>query len=393
MDRLNVGVIFGGRSVEHDVSIVTAHQVMAALAPRHNVVPIYVTREGRWLHSEALNDLAVYRRRAWAEVSDDAFIPPSAGQGGLYLPGGRFKRARTVPLDVVVPAIHGTFGEDGTLQGLLELAAIPYVGSGVPGSAAGMDKVIMKAAFRAAGLPVVPHVLVEAERLEADPGRALDKVESSLDYPVFVKPARLGSSVGIGRAEDRAGLAQALDVACRYDRRILVERSMEGCIEVNCAVLGGAGVEPRPSLCEQPVPWEQFLTFSDKYLRGGKSPASKTSGMAGQERRLPAPISDRLTKMVQDNAVAAFGAVDASGVARIDAFVDEGAEESWVMEINTVPGSFAFYLWEPAGVSFEELVGTLVDIALETHRRREGLLFSFESSMLEAASSGAKAGG
>ena len=392
MDRLDVGVIFGGRSVEHDVSIVTAHQVMAALAPRHNVHPIYVTREGRWLHSEALNDLAVYRRRAWDEVADEAFIPPGSGRGGLCLPGGRIRRARTIPLDVVVPAIHGTFGEDGTLQGLLELAGIPYVGSGVPGSAAGMDKVIMKAAFQAAGLPVVPHALVEAERLEADPGRTLDRVENSVAYPVFVKPARLGSSVGIGRAEDRAGLAQALDVACRYDRRILVERSMEGCIEVNCSVLGGPGVEPRPSLCEQPVPWEQFLTFSDKYLRGGKEQAPKSSGMASLERRMPAPISDRLTKIVQDNAMTAFRALDASGVARIDAFVDEASEQSWVMEINTVPGSFAFYLWEPAGVSFEELVGTLIDIALETHRRREGLLFSFESGMLET-SSGPKTGG
>jgi D-alanine-D-alanine ligase len=393
MDRLDVGVIFGGRSVEHDVSIVSAHQVMAALAPRHNVIPIYVTREGRWLHSQALNDLTVYRRRTWDEVADEAWIPPSKDREGLYLPGGRLKRARTIPLDVVIPAIHGTFGEDGTLQGLLELAGIPYVGSGVPGSAAGMDKVIMKATFQAAGLPVVPHVLVETERLEADSGRTLDEIERSLVYPMFVKPARLGSSVGIGRAEDRAGLAQALDVACRYDRRILVERSMEGCIEVNCAVLGGAGVELRPSLCEQPVPWEQFLTFSDKYLRGGKQEAApKSSGMASQERRLPAPISDGLTKLVQDNAVAAFRAIDASGVARIDAFVDQSAQQSWVMEINTVPGSLAFYLWEPAGVSFEELVDTLIDIALETHRRREGLLFSFESSMLEG-SAGAKASG
>ncbi len=393
MDRLDVGVIFGGRSVEHDVSIVTAHQIMAALAPRHDVLPIYVTREGRWLHSEALNDLTVYRRGAWDAVAEEAFIPPSTGRAGLYLPGGRLKRARTIPLDVVVPAIHGTFGEDGTLQGNLELAGIPYVGSGVPGSAAGMDKVIMKATFQAAGLPVVPHALVEAERLEADPGRTLDEVESSLSYPMFVKPARLGSSVGIGRAEDRPGLAQALEVARRYDRRILVERSMEGCIEVNCSVLGGAGVEPRPSVCEQPVPWEDFLTFSDKYLRGTKQQAApKSSGMASQERRMPAPISDRLTKVVQDNAVAAFKAVDASGVARIDAFVDEKEEQSWVMEINTVPGSFAFYLWEPAGISFEKLVDTLIDIALETHRRRDELLFSFESSMLES-SAGAKTGG
>ena len=392
MERQAVGVIFGGRSVEHDVSIVTAHQVMAALAPRHDVVPIYITREGRWLHSEALNDLAVYRRRAWDELGYEAFISPSAGPGGLYLPGSRLKKARRIPLDVVIPAVHGTFGEDGTLQGLLELAGIPYAGSGVPGSAVGMDKVMMKAVFRDAGLPVVPHVLVEEERLEADSGRTLDEVESSLDYPMFVKPARLGSSVGIGRAEDRAGLERALDVARAYDRRILIEQSMEGCIEVNCSVLGGAGVEPRPSLCEQPVAWEEFLTFSDKYLRGGKSRASKSSGMASQERRLPAPISEHLTKVVQDNAVRAFTAVDASGVARIDAFVDERSEQTWVMEINTVPGSFAFYLWEPAGVSFDDLLDTLIEIALETHRRRRRLMFSFESAVLEG-SGGAKASG
>jgi D-alanine-D-alanine ligase len=392
MERQAVGVIFGGRSVEHDVSIVTAHQVMAALAPRHDVIPIYITREGRWLHSEALNDLAVYRRRAWDELGNEAFIPPSAGSGGLYLPGSRLKKPRRIPLDVVIPAVHGTFGEDGTLQGLLELAGIPYAGSGVPGSAVGMDKVMMKAVFRDAGLPVVPHVLVEDERLEADSRRTLDEVEGSLEYPMFVKPARLGSSVGIGRAEDRAGLERALDVARAYDRRILIEQSMEGCIEVNCAVLGGAGIEPRPSLCEQPVAWEEFLTFSDKYLRGGKGGGSKTSGMVSQERRLPAPISENLTKMVQDNAVRAFAAVDASGVARIDAFVDERSEQTWVMEINTVPGSFAFYLWEPAGVSFEDLLDTLIEIALETHRRRRGLLFSFESAVLEG-SGGAKAGG
>jgi D-alanine-D-alanine ligase len=392
MERQAVGVIFGGRSVEHDVSIVTAHQVMAALAPRHDVVPIYITREGRWLHSEALNDLAVYRRRAWDELGYEAFISPSAGPGGLYLPGSRLKKARRIPLDVVIPAVHGTFGEDGTLQGLLELAGIPYAGSGVPGSAVGMDKVMMKAVFRDAGLPIVPHVLVEEERLEADSGRTLDEVESSLDYPMFVKPARLGSSVGIGRAEDRAGLERALDVARAYDRRILIEQSMEGCIEVNCSVLGGAGVEPRPSLCEQPVAWEEFLTFSDKYLRGGKSQASKSSGMASQERRLPAPISEHLTKVVQDNAVRAFTAVDASGVARIDAFVDERSEQTWVMEINTVPGSFAFYLWEPAGVSFDDLLDTLIEIALETHRRRRRLMFSFESAVLEG-SGGAKASG
>jgi D-alanine-D-alanine ligase len=397
MRRLSVGVVFGGRSVEHDVSIVTAHQVMAVLSKDHEVAPIYVTREGRWLYSEELNDLEVYRRRSWDEVGAEAFIPPIAGYGGLYVPGGRVRKARKVPLDVVVPAIHGTFGEDGTLQGLLELADIPYTCSGVVGSAAGMDKAVMKASFASAGLPIVPGALIETARLDSEPDEVLDDIESRVAYPAFVKPVRLGSSVGIARAADRDGLLQALEVARRYDRRVLVEKSMEGLLEINCSVLGGAGREPRASVCEQPVAWEQFLTFSDKYLRGSQGKVEGTEGteaqgMAGQERRIPAPLSEELTTRVQANAVAAFRALDAAGVARIDSFVDEVTEEIWVMEINTVPGSFSFYLWEPAGVPFDELLDALIDIALESHRLKSELMFTFESGLLEARP-GAKAGG
>jgi D-alanine-D-alanine ligase len=390
MDRLTVGVIFGGRSVEHDVSIVTAHQVMESIGPHHEVVPIYITREGRWLSGPGLNDLDVYKQRRWDDAGEEAFIPPVAGFGGLMAPGGRLRGARRVPLDVVVPAIHGTYGEDGTLQGLVELADIPYAGSGVVGSAAGMDKVVMKAAFAAAGLPVVPHLLVGAERLAADAEAVVAEVENVIGFPAFVKPARLGSSVGIGRAAEPKGLFEALEVARRYDRRLLVEPSMERCIEVNCAVLGGPGREPRVSLCEQPVAWEEFLTFSDKYLRGAKT--SKQEGMAGLERRLPAPISETLTKQVQDHAVGAFRAVDAAGVARIDSFVDEESGQTWVMEINTVPGSFSFYLWEASGLSFPELVQTLIEIALEVHESKKELLFTFDSGMLEGLR-GPKPGG
>jgi D-alanine-D-alanine ligase len=391
MERLSVGVVFGGRSVEHDVSVVTAHQVMAVLSEAHDVVPIYITREGKWLTGAGLNDLAVYKDRRWEEVGEEAWIPPAAGYGGLYVPGGRLRGARKVPLDVVVPAIHGTFGEDGTLQGLLELADIPYAGSGVTGSATGMDKIAMKAAFRAAGLPVVEDVLVESSDLDSRRDAVVAEIENAIDYPVFVKPARLGSSVGIGKAPDRESLLQALDVARRYDRRLIVERSMEGCIEINCSVLGGFGVEPRASVCEQPVAWEEFLTFSDKYMRGGKARTKSSGGMAGQERRIPAPISEELTKQVQENAIAAFLAVDAAGVARIDSFVDEKSGSAWVMEINTTPGSFSFYLWEPTGVTFSSLLASLIDIALRAHRQKSELMFTFESGMLEAR--GGKTGG
>lgn len=392
MARLSLGVIFGGRSVEHDVSIVTAHQAMAVLEPTHDVVPIYITREGRWLTSAGLNDLEVFKSGRWGEVGEAAFIPPSAGHGGLYVPGGRLRGPRIVPLDVVVVSIHGTHGEDGTLQGLLELADIPYTGSGVTGSAVGMDKVSMKAAFRQAGLPVVPHVLVDVGHLVADTDAVIDEVENDIGYPAFVKPSRLGSSVGIGKASDRSSLREALDVARRYDHRLLVETAMEGCAEINCSVLGGAGFEPRVSVCEEPVLLEEFLSFQDKYLRGDKSQSSKSEGMAAQDRRIPAAIPDALTKEVQDNALKAFATVDASGVARIDSFVDKNTQKTWVMEINTVPGSFSFYLWGPSGLSFEELMQALIDIALKEHEARSELMFTFESSML-AGQPGRKSGG
>jgi D-alanine-D-alanine ligase len=386
---MRVGVIFGGRSVEHDVSIVSAHQVMAALGSKHEVVPIYITREGRWLSGSALNDLDVYKTGRAENVGVDAHIPPIAGYGGLQVSGSRLKGAQKIDLDVVVPAVHGTFGEDGTLQGLLELADLPYVGSGVLGSAVGMDKVAMKAAFKGAALPTVPDVLIEQADL-GDMAMVVARVEDEIGYPAFVKPTRLGSSVGIGKAKDRAALEEAIDVASRYDHRLLVERSMEGCLEINCSVLGGADTPPQVSVCEQPIAWEEFLSFSDKYMRGGskEGSGSKQEGMASLDRRIPAPISEELTKKVQANALAAFEAVGASGVARIDSFVDESSGETWVMEINTVPGSFSFYLWEESGTSFERLMDTLIDIGVKIHEQRSQLMFSFESGMLDK--SGAK---
>ena len=380
---MRIGVIFGGRSVEHDVSIVTAHQAMAVLSDRHEVVPVYVTREGDWLTSPMLNDLAVYRDGRADDVGEQAHIPPIAGYGGLQVAGGRLKGPRKIALDAVVCSIHGTYGEDGTLQGLLELADLPYTGSGVLGSAMGMDKVAMKAAFRDAGIPVVPDVVIDAGAADLP----LERIEAEIGYPAFVKPARLGSSVGIGKARDRESFQEAIEVARRYDHRLLIEKAMEGCIEVNCSVLGGAGRAPAVSVCEQPVAWEEFLSFSDKYMRGdkGSSKGSPDGGMAAQQRRIPAPISDTLTKEVQDNALKAFAAVDASGVARIDAFVEEENERTWVGEINTAPGSFAFYLWEASGLTFSDLMEALIEIALAQHARKRDLMFTFDSGMLERA--------
>lgn len=396
MQRLKVAVVFGGRSVEHDVSVITAHQVMERLSSRHEVIPVYVTREGEWLSAPGLNDLEVYRTKRWSEIGTRVMLPPATGPKGFHVPStGRLKPSRQIPVDVVVPAIHGTNGEDGTLQGLLEMADIPYTGSGVVGSAVGMDKVAMKAVFSAAGIPVLPHVIVESSRLDGELDDVIRELEEVIGYPAFVKPSRLGSSVGIGKGRDRQSLAEALDVARRYDHKILVEPALEDCIEINCSVLGGHGHEVRASVCEQPLSaegLEEFLSFSDKYMSDAKGGGGKSGGMAAQDRRIPAPISEDLTQKLQANAVRAFKAVDAAGVARVDAFVKEETGETWVMEINTVPGSFSFYLWEHSGMDFGTLMEELLEIGLAGHRERSELLFTFDSGMLEK-SRGGKAGG
>jgi D-alanine-D-alanine ligase len=244
-------------------------------------------------------------------------------------------------------------------------------------------------------------VVVDLERSDGlDAG--LDEVERTLGYPAFVKPVKAGSSVGIGKARDRAALRELIDVAGRYDSRVLVEKAVEGCIEINCSVLGGGGREPRVSVCEQPVAWEEFLSFEDKYMRGGKPGHSKgeqsaaagksAEGMASLDRRIPAPISEEATKQIQENALAAFLATGASGVARIDSFLNTESGQTWVMEINTTPGSFAFYLWEASGLDFAGLADDMLAIAMARHKTTAERLFTFESGMLEATRGGKSRG-
>lgn len=387
MAKLRVGVIFGSRSVEHDVSIVTARQVMAALdRAKYEVVPVYLTEEGTWLVGEALATapLADFKRRAprlpgvvEAALLPDPYRRDLVARGGQRLLG--LGRASLPPIDVAFPCVHGTNGEDGTLQGLFELANLPYVGAGVTGAAVGMDKIVMKAVFRDAGIPVVESCWFTSSDWRRDSDAVLDRLERALPYPMYVKPANLGSSVGITRAEDRNGLEYAIEVAIRYDRRILVEQGLTDIIEVNCAVLGND--DPQPSVCEQPARWQDLLSFEDKYLAGGKA-----KGMSGARRQIPAPIGDALTREVQQLAVAAFKAIDCAGIARVDTMVRLADGRVWVNEINTMPGSLAFYLWEPTGLSFSALCDRLIDLAFERHRERQGRLTRYDNTLLEQAS-------
>ena len=381
MSKLRIGVIYGSRSVEHEVSIITALQAMDALDPeRYDVIPLYITKGGAWLTGPALRKIETYQARDLERTLTRASLPPFPNQGVLNLVE---QRSRFLPLtggnriavDVAFPCVHGTFGEDGTLQGLFDLANLPYVGSGVLASAVGMDKILMKAVFRAAGLPILDCSTARRDEWESSPDRVVARIEAEVGYPAFVKPSNLGSSVGITRATDQASLCTALDVAAHYDTRLLVERALDGAVDINCSVLG-AGDDLSVSVCEQPVSWEAFLSYDDKYIRGGKS-----QGMKGASRRIPAPISADLTARIQGLARKVFQSIDAAGVARID-FLLTPDERVYVNEINTLPGSLAYYLWEATDLPFRRLVDRLVDLALTRHAARQQTDYSFDSSLL-----------
>src|SRR5215216_1947618 len=386
--KLRVAVVFGSRSVEHEVSIISAIQAMDAMDPRrYEPLPIYITKEGRWLTGPELRRVESYKDQAGLlSRCRPVSLRPGPFGNRLFMeePGPLgTRRTRVTVVDAVFPVVHGTCGEDGTLQGLLELAAVPYVGAGVVGAAVGMDKIMMKAAFKASGLPVVNHLWFTRRRWQSAADDVAAEIERTLRYPLFVKPANLGSSIGITKATDRASLFDAVEVAAHYDRRLLVEESFEGGIEVNCSVLGND--DPVASVCEQPIRWTEILSYEDKYLRGGKGKGSGDSGgegMASLTRRIPAPIPPDLTAEVQRMSVEAFKAVDAAGVARVDFLVDPVSGRIAVNEINTLPGSLSFYLWEPSGVPFPALVDRLIALALERHRERQQTTYSFDSALL-----------
>jgi D-alanine-D-alanine ligase len=392
---LRVGVAFGGRSVEHDVSIITGLQALEALGERHRPLPIYISRSGRWFTGEALSDLTIYQQGGENDDHD-----PDAEEVHFDLHRGRLLRAdisgRTwrrrgasepIELDVVVLATHGTQGEDGCLQGALELARLPYVGPPVGAAAATMDKVTTKAVLAQAGLPALEHLAARREEFERDRSGLAARLGERLPFPVYVKPASLGSSVGVSRCSDEGELSDALELAFELDRLCLVEPAVEGGLEINCAVIGRPGVEPRASVCEQPVAAEQFLSFEDKYMHGVKG----ADGMKGAQRLIPAPIEDALTESLQDLARRTFTAFGCAGVTRVDFLVDASGE-AYVNECNTIPGSFSFYLWEPAGLPFADLMDELIGLALDDHREKLRTTTVFDTNLLAQRASGAKTG-
>ena len=389
-NKLRVGVLFGGRSGEHEVSLLSAASILKAIDPkRYEVVPIGITKQGRWIAADAAQNLL---------NGGGQILPPSASE-----PGPKAKRLdrrqphaaaeapaeglnpfalsragdSTLALDVVFPVLHGTFGEDGTIQGLLELADIAYVGSGVLGSATGMDKGTMKSLFAAAGLPQTPHLTLLRSEWKANPKRVTREIETQLSYPLFVKPANLGSSVGISKVHDRRELAPAMDLAAGFDRRIVVEQGVGGAgakpRELEVAILGNDS--PEASVVGEIVPGAEFYDYNAKYHSDASVPI------------IPARLSKSEEKQIRAMAVAAFRTCDCAGLARVDFLMEPAASGQiggkpriFLNEINTMPGftSISMYpkLWEASGIPYKDLVNRLIALAIERHEERRRMNFS-----------------
>jgi D-alanine-D-alanine ligase len=377
--KKTVGVIYGGRTVEHDVSIVTGHQVMRNIdLAQYDVVPIYIDRSGRWYTGAPLMDLKNYQ----ANITDlmgiqEVALSPSTQHRGLIVnPGSGFlRKSKTITLDIVFPAIHGSHGEDGTMQGLFELADIPYVGCGVMASAIANNKIMTKVVMRQYGIPVIDGISFTRAEWEQDRTKVVQSVQAHLNFPLFVKPATLGSSIGISRVNDESELESAVEVAVNMDELILIEESAEGAIEINCAVMG-SGYNITPSLLEKPVSYSEFLDFSAKYLQG-------SGGMKGADRKIPAPLSDELTEKIQTTAVNAFQAIDGRGTARIDFLVKPDSNEIYLNEINTMPGSLGFYLWQAQGMTGREVVQKLIEDAITANRTKRANMYDYRTNLVE----------
>ncbi len=394
MEKLRVGILFGGRSGEHEVSLLSAASVLNAIdKEKYEVVPIGITKDGRWLTAEHAENLLTGKlvleprslRAGDPETTPGAavlaqgesvVVPPEpvhrhTGLVPFQTDAGLMRRAsdRAINVDVIFPVLHGTFGEDGTIQGLLELADIPYVGAGVLGSAAGMDKDIMKSLFIAAGIPIVKHVTILRSAWENDPKKVQKLVASKLTYPVFVKPANLGSSVGISKAHNRKELGPAIEEAARFDRKIVIEQGVGGkkekAREIECSVLGND--EPVASVPGEIVPGKEFYDYTAKYVD------------EGSQLIIPAKLTRAETKKVQDLAVAAFQAVDCSGLARVDFLMDPGppnkTRKIYLNEINTMPGftAISMYpkLWAASGLAYPDLIDRLIQLGIERHEDKK----------------------
>ena len=383
-------VAFGGVSPEHEVSVLSAMQVMASLEESsYQIIPLYVTKSGRWLTGEFLKDLSNYKElpKLEQEGTSCAFVKDEIGRTLLkeQESKGLFSKPKVFPVQAIVCAFHGSEGENGSFQGVCEMFNVPYTGSGVLGSSVGMDKVKAKQLCEANNIPVTSSLDFYESDWAAHQKTILKEAEL-LGFPLIVKPANLGSSIGVKRTANEEELIEAVETAFRYDAHLLVEVAIKPLMEINCSVLGTTE-HCRASVCERPLGNTETLSFEDKYQSGGGS----NKGMTSADRIIPADISPGLAEQIRELAVHIFKTFEASGVARLDFLVNSETEEIYFNEVNTIPGSFSFYLWDKSALNFEELIEEMIQIALKKHQAKNGRIRSYDTNLLsEKATTGIK---
>ena len=393
--KINVAVMFGGKSVEHEISVISALQAAEHLdKEKYNVIPIYISKQGKMYTGEEIGSIEAYKNiDTLLKNSRQIILTNEDGKVVMadYPVKFRFgKKANTV-IDVALPIVHGTNVEDGTLQGYLKTLGVPFAGCDVLASAVGMDKHIMKLVFREAGIPVLDSKCFLKTQFIANEDEVISAIEDTFGYPVIVKPVNLGSSVGISKAKDRAELTEALDLAFQFAPTVLVERAITNLREINCAVLGDI-YEAEASECEEPLNATDILSYEDKYMAGGKQ-SGGSKGMASLARKIPADISDEQRTLIRNMAVKAFQAIGGNGVARIDFMIDTTDNTVYLNEINTIPGSLAFYLWKPLGISYTELLDRMIKLALKRSREEAEIVYSFDTNVLANCSFGSPKAG
>lgn len=386
-------MIFGGHSVEHEVSIISGIQAIGSMdRNKYDITPVYLTKQNEMYIGESVGDINAYKDipALLKNASRVLFVNEGKSFFLVNYPSKKFGGKIKLEIDIAFPVVHGTNVEDGTLMGYLKTIGIPFVGCDVTAAAIGMDKYVMKTVFKDNDIPVLDCLEFNTSDYRNIPD-IIARIEKRLSYPVIVKPVNSGSSVGISVADDKDKLIDSIDEAFTFANVILVERAIKNLQEINCSVLGDAD-EARASLCEEPFHSKDILSYEDKYLSGGKGKGGKSSGaskgMASVSRKIPADLADDMTRRIQELALKAFKVLNCNGVVRFDFMIDRDSNELFLNEINTIPGSLSFYLWEPTGLSYTAMLDRLIDLAVKRSRDNERVTFSFDTNILNQASLG-----
>ncbi len=389
--KTNIAVFFGCRSVEHEVSIISAVQAMRSIdREKYDVTPVYVAKDGSMYHGENLFEIKNYSDlpKLIKEAHRVTLIKEKDGVFLHFLDNKLFKKQKDIAIQLAFPVVHGTNCEDGTIAGYFEFLGLPYISCDVISAAVGMDKAVFKDVLKTAGLPVLDCITVRAREYHLNRDAVTEKIKKEIGFPLIIKPVNLGSSVGISKVKNESELTDAIDLAFSFTDRILAERAIENLREINCSVLGDAD-SCEASVCEEPVMHDEILSYDDKYKGGGKQDGA-SKGMASLGRKIPAEISDEKTEEIKALACDIFKAIGASGVVRIDFLYDTTTDKVYANEINTIPGSLAFYLWEASGVSYRDMIDRLVEVAFRRQRNRDNLTFTIETNILSGISFGSK---